>query len=441
MAQGAGDPPAAARCAEGFAAGSLESGVVTAVRSALDALGTAQPTLAVVFVSAPGDPDAGGRALGHAGALLREEHPDCSVIGTSAHGVIGQGRAVELEPAISVWIAAIPGPRPRPFRIATVPSPAGDLALTGLPERRPDDRVAVLLADPWSAPVRDILVAFEGIDGALPVVGGLASGGQQRGEMRLLLDGAVLDSGAVGVILGGDAPVRAVVSQGCRPIGPPMIVTRSEESLLLELAGEPALTRVRSIVEALPLEEQALAVRGLQMGVARAAEAGGEDAGDFLMRGIVGADPQRGALAIGEQLPMGTLVRLHLRDADSADDDLREVVGAIDTGVPPAGILMVTCNGRGRAMFTTPAHDVDVVRSILGLVPTAGFFAAGEIGPVGGTNHIHGFTAVLLVVDALPSGSSVEVERERVGGAPMTEAEADDLDAELAALLQAPEEG
>lgn len=421
-----------ARCASGFAQGNVESGVVEAVREALAGLGTQRPSMAVVCVSAPGDAVTGGRILGHAGALLAEAAPDCAVIGTTAHGVLGGVEAVEMEPAVSVWLAAWQGQAPRLFRVATRPAEGG-VALTGLPELTDEDRLAVCLVDPWTTPIDEVLASFSRIDGDLPVVGGFASAGQ-RGENRLLLGSAVLDGGTVGLILDRDAPVRAVVSHGCRPIGDPMTVTSSRGAFLIEMAGRPALERIRAIVAALPSEEQALAVRGLQMGIARAPEAGGDTAADYLMRAIIGIDPTIGAVTVGDEVPVGSLVRLHLRDADSADADLRAAVDAVVEGGPSAGALVVTCNGRGRAMFLTPAHDGEVVASGLGTRALGGFFAAGEIGPTAGANHLHGFTAVLLVVDSTVRG---DVEVVRIGSSEGSAGETSDLDAELASLLDA----
>ncbi len=426
----------AARCAVGFAQGNIESGVVAAVREALAGLGAVRPTMAVVCVAAPGDPVTGGRILGHAGALLAEAAPNCAVVGTTAHGVIGGVDAVEMEPAVSVWLASWAGTPPRPFRVAARPAEGG-VGLTGLPELTDDDRLAVCFADPWSSPIDEVLAAFTRIDGDLPVVGGFASAGQ-RGENRLLLGSAVLDSGTVGLVLDSTAPVRAVVSHGCRPIGDPMTVTSSRGAFLIEMAGRPALERIRATVEELPTEEQALAVRGLQMGIARAPEAGGDSAADYLMRAIIGVDPTIGAVTVGDEVPVGSLVRLHLRDADSADADLRQAVMSVAEGGPSAGGLLITCNGRGRSMFTSPAHDSEVIATGLGAQALGGFFAAGEIGPVGGANHLHGFTAVLLVVDSTMS-DSVEVARDATvgkGGSADSDQETD-FDAALATLLDA----
>lgn len=426
-----------ARCATALRRG-LETSVPDAVRAALDELAT-PATLAIVEVSAPGEPLAAGRALAHAAALIAEESPDCVIVGSNAHGVIGGDASVEMEPAISVWLAHLPGARPRGFRLATVPAPHGGLALTGLPELHDDDRLAILLADPWTLPADEVVAAFARVDGPLPVVGGLVSGGARRGDSRLLLDGAVFDNGGVGVVLDEAASLRVVVSQGCRPIGDAMTVTASVGTTMGELAGRPALERIREVVAGLDEPDQALAVRGLHVGIARDDRIDGAHAADYVIRGILGADTATGAVTVGDDVPLGSVVRLHLRDADSADADLRGVMAIVNAGEGQsgcAGAYLFTCNGRGAAMFTSPDHDASIVRAGLRAPAVGGFFAAGEIGPVGGANHLHGFTAVLLIVDrvALPEVAT-EVRRPDDAGQGV---DADVFDAGLRTLLEPP---
>ncbi|MFM8773682.1 MAG: FIST C-terminal domain-containing protein, partial [Actinomycetota bacterium] len=173
----------------------------------------------------------------------------------------------------------------------------------------------------------------------------------------------------------------------------------------------------------------ALAVRGLHLGIAHDAHRAGDVASDYVIRGILGVDAATGAIAVGDEVEVGAVVRLHLRDADSADADLRSMTSAV--GDVASGAYLFTCNGRGSAMFTSPDHDAAVLREGLGTPQVGGFFAAGEIGPVGGANHLHGFTAVVLVVDPIVVKPDVEVARDHVGDG----AEALDLDAELRALL------
>ncbi len=434
-------PPADARCATSLGRG-LDAAVPDAVAEAMALLG-APATMAIIEVSAPGDPLAAGRALAHASALITEISPECVVVGSNAHGVIGGDTSVEVQPAISVWVAHLPGSHPRGFRLATVPAPHGGLALTGLPDLEERDRLAFLLADPWTLPADDVVAAFARVDGPLPVAGGLVSGGGRRGDSRLLLDGAVFDNGGVGMVLDRAAPIRLIVSQGCRPIGQPMTVTDADGTSIHTLAGRPALEMVRDVVESLDAGDQALAVRGLHVGIARDAGVDGVSASDYVIRGIVGADPATGSVTVGDDVAVGSVVRLHVRDADSAEADLRSVIGLVGDDVPAAGAYLVSCNGRGSAMFTTPDHDAGIVRQGLQTDAVGGFFAAGEIGPVGGANHLHGFTAVIVLVDRRRHRDDVDAQRVEVprihGDGPAGEIDPspglDDLDEEIRRLL------
>jgi small ligand-binding sensory domain FIST len=183
------------------------------------------------------------------------------------------------------------------------------------------------------------------------------------------------------------------------PVGPEMVVTACEGNVIHELASRPALVRIREAIGELGPEERALAARGLLLGIVIDANRPEYERGDFLVRGILGADQETGSITVGETLRVGQAVRLHVRDGESADADLRAVLdrelGTLS--VPPAGALMFTCNGRGRGMFGTPDHDASALEEALSGAPAAGFFCAGEIGPVGARNFLHGFTATVAV--------------------------------------------
>ena len=400
--------PAERRFGDGLAVGDPRRGAdglvgaaEAAVEQALRGLDGASPDLLCVFV-APGsgdDPDraaaAGRRAIQLGGAR--------AAFGATAGGVIGAGRGQEHGPAVAVWAAALPGARVRTFRLsgAGVETGGADPAgFAGLLRPAADDRMAALLVDPYSFPVAGFLDRCNTALPGFPLVGGLASGPGGPGQNRLFQDGEVYGSGAVGVLLGAEVAARTVVSQGCRPIGPPMAVTRSDGNLLLELAGVPAYQRLVDIVSALPPTEQGLVARGLHIGVAIDEYADVHGRGDFLIRGVLGADERTGAVAVGEVVELGRTVRFQVRDPAGAREDLVELLGGEQR--PGRGALLFSCNGRGRAMFPRPEfpgadHDVQVVREALGAAGVAGLFAAGEIGPVGGRNHLHGFTASVLV--------------------------------------------
>ncbi|HEY0812886.1 MAG TPA: FIST N-terminal domain-containing protein [Pseudonocardia sp.] len=381
------------RFGDGMAAGpDLEGAAEVAVGQALAGLDGVAPDLLCVFV-APGSSNdqeraaaAGRRAmdLGGAGAS----------VGATASGVIGDGQGREHGPAVSAWAAVLPGVRITPYRL-DVTRVGDSLHIGGLPQPVSDDRVAAMLVDPYTFPVAPFLERGNAVAPGFPVVGGLAGAAGGAGANRLFYNGEVLEGGGIGVVLGGDVAARAVVSQGCRPIGPPMIVTRAERNLLFELAGTPAYTRLVEMISALPPAEQELASRGLHLGVAMDEYADEHGRGDFLVRGVVGADEESGAVAVGDVVEVGQTVRFQVRDATGAGEDLTELLDG--TAHPAKGALLFSCNGRGTAMFPDADHDVRTVKSALSASGVAGFFAAGEIGPVGGRNHLHNFTASVLV--------------------------------------------
>ncbi|MBX6382860.1 MAG: FIST C-terminal domain-containing protein [Microbispora sp.] len=397
------------RFADGLAVGAnLVEAAETAVRQALAGL-SGPPDLVCFFVCGD-DPDdvdkAGRRAMSVASGA--------DVIGCSATGVIGNGQGVELTPAVSAWAASLGGARIDTFALETFRT-EDRFVVVGLPERDPDDRVAILLADPYSFPADAFIEHSHEVLGGLPIVGGLANGLQGRGSVRLFANGEVHDSGAIGVVIGGPVNIGTVVSQGCRPIGPSMVVTRAEDNVLLELAGQPALARLEDIVSALDEEDRELVAAGLQIGIAMDEYAERHERGDFLIRGVIGIDPEREAVAVGDVIEIGRTVRFQVRDAEAADEDLYELLDAYLRQHPGRveGALLFSCNGRGSGMFGSSDHDALAVRETLGPIGVAGFFAAGEVGPVGGHNHVHGFTASLLVFS---SGPDVPGDAEFSGG-------------------------
>jgi small ligand-binding sensory domain FIST len=320
-------------------------------------------------------------------------------VGCSAGGVIGAGRGVELTCAVSVWLAVLPGARLRSFHLEVLRR-SDAITVVGLPPPRGAATAAVLLADPYSFPVESFVEQIGDVLPGVPVSGGLATGLRGAGSTRLLVDGVVHDRGAVGVVLGDRVRTDAVVSQGCRPVGPPMTVTAADGSTLLGLAGRRAVDKLEEILSMLPPTEQALVTSGLHLGLAMDEYADEQEDGDFVVRGVVGADPQAGGLVLGDVVEVGRTVRFLVRDAEAADADLtaqlarfrRERLG----DRPVDGALLFSCTGRGAGLFTSADHDVRAVQDGLATRGVAGFFAAGEIGPVGGRNHLHGFTASVL---------------------------------------------
>ncbi|GAA3837841.1 FIST N-terminal domain-containing protein [Sphaerisporangium flaviroseum] len=380
------------RFADGLAVGpDLVGAAETAVRQALSGL-SGPPDLVCFFICGD-DPEDVARA----GLRAMRMAPGAQVIGCSATGVIGDSQGVELTSAVSAWAGSLGGGRVTTFALETLRM-EDRFVIIGLPDRGADDQVAILLADPYSFPTDAFVEHSAEVLGNLPLVGGLANGMRGQGSVRLFAGGEMYTEGAIGVILSGPVNVSTVVSQGCRPIGPTMVVTRSEENLLLELAGQPALARLEDIVSGLDEEDRELVASGLQIGVAMDEYAESHERGDFLIRGILGIDPEREAVAVGDVLDIGQSVRFQVRDAATADEDLYALLDAhVEERGRIDGALLFSCNGRGSAMFGSPDHDALALHDTLGPIGMAGFFALGEVGPVAGHNHVHGFSASILV--------------------------------------------
>ncbi len=359
-----------------------------AVASALEGLNQ-PPDLLAVFASGESVDD-----LDVVGPLAQEVSGAAHVIGCSAAGVCGAGQAVLGEPGVSAWAAVLPDVAMRVFHLEVMRSADG-LAIVGLPQGRDSERAALLFADPFSFPVVSFVErSAEALPGVV-LAGGLAGGAgvsPGAGSTRLYLDGRSVERGAVGMLFAG-APGQVVVSQGCRPVGPEMVVTRVDGNVVLELAGAPALRKLREVLAGLTPQEQLSFGGGPQLGVAMDEYRDEHDIGDYLIRAVIGIDEGREALAIGDVVEVGRTVRFQLRDADAARADLRLRLGAAHDA---QGALLISCNGRGPGMFGSAESDVTLVAECLGGIPVAGLFAGGEIGPVGGHNWLHSFTASVL---------------------------------------------
>lgn len=379
----------------------LEEALGAATSGALATLG-GRADLAVVFVSA-----AHGSAIRPAMEGLTELLPLPAVIGTTAEGILAGGTEHEAGPAVVVWLARLPGATVLPFALAHERTPDGG-TFVGWPSRLeeswPEGAGVLLLADPFSFPVESLIARLADDQPRASIVGGMASAGRRPGGNTLVVGGQSYDRGAVGVVIGGAARIRPVVSQGCRPIGRPLVVTRCEENVILELGGRPALERLREVYTDLDETDRNLVRTSLHLGRVASEYQERFGQGDFLVRNVIGADAESGAIVVGDAVRRGQTVQFHVRDAASAHDDLGLLLDrAAADGPRPSGALVFTCNGRGRRLFPSADHDARMVQERLGPIAAAGFFAQGEIGPIGSRNCLHGFTAsIALVGPALP---------------------------------------
>jgi small ligand-binding sensory domain FIST len=180
-----------------------------------------------------------------------------------------------------------------------------------------------------------------------------------------------------------------------------MVITRADKNFIVQVGGRPAIEKLRAEIEALTPEERALLERGPHVGIAIAAGKERYGRGDFLVRNIIGVRREDGAIAVTDMVRPGLTIQFHLRDASTASEDLEVLLREVrDEGRRPEGALLFSCNGRGQRLFEVSDHDAGAVARELGEIPLAGFFAAGEIGPVGGHNFLHGFTASLALFES-----------------------------------------
>jgi small ligand-binding sensory domain FIST len=360
--------------------------------SVLEQLDGEPPDLVVYFVS----PHFVG-ALDDMNVALRRLLEPGALVGMTAAAAIGGAVEAELVPAISVWAACLDGPV-TPVGLQMVNTPDGP-AVSGWPtsdEVIDDDaHTLLLLTDPFTFPVEAFVAQLADDRPDLQVIGGMASAAQGPGGNRLALDGELRHEGAVGVLLGGEPHVRAVVSQGCRPVGSAYIVTDSEDNVVRELGGKPALERLAEVASALPDDERLLLSQGLQIGVVVNEHQAEFGRGDFLVRSVLGASKQDGSISVGTTVGIGRTVQFQVRDAIAADEDLRALLADAEA----KSALLFTCTGRGERLFGTLHHDAELVDEMIGPLPLAGAFCAGEVGPVGGRNHVHGFTASLALFE------------------------------------------
>jgi small ligand-binding sensory domain FIST len=368
------------------------SGAIEAARTAAAALGGARPELAILFAC--------GAHLAAPEAVLESVHEAVDpeqLIGCGAAGVLGEGREIESATAIAVWAATLGGGRVEAFS-ATSYEGEDSVEFAGFPDLS-DASGVILLPDPYSFATDVLLATLRSHAPAIPVLGGLSSARTLDGAAALFHDELVIESGLVGAVF-EDVEILPCVSQGAAPLGPELTITRAEGNVIHELAGKPALAKLREVFEGLTPREQGLISGGLLVGLVIDSGKPEYEQGDFLVRGLIGADPDVGSIAVGAAVEPGQIVRLHARDAVSADRDLRDSLQLRRSalgGRAPAGALVFTCNGRGQSMFGVPDHDAELLAAEFEGIPAAGFFAAGEIGPVGGESFLHGFTATLAL--------------------------------------------
>jgi small ligand-binding sensory domain FIST len=376
----------------------MEQALAETCKAARERLGT-RPNLAVLFAT---HHHAGAFAnlAARACDLLETDH----LIGCAAESVAGVGQEVEDGPGLALWLASLPKTTITPMHLQFHRTPEGGVFggwPDDLPETWPKDSSLLMLGEPFTFPADVLLARLNEDQPQTTVMGGMASGGATPGQNMLFLGRDAVPLGAVAVLLSGGVRLRSVVSQGCRPIGKPFVITKADRNIVYELGGRPALERFDQVYQELATHERELISRGLHLGRVVSEYQDHFEQGDFLVRNVLGADQETGAIAIGDWVRPGQTVQFHVRDAETADGELNFLLAGAtrDSETRPQAALMFTCNGRGTRLFPEPHHDAGAIQKTLGDAPLAGFFAQGEIGPIGGKSFLHGLTASIALFE------------------------------------------
>ena len=347
------------------------------------------------------------RGAERAAVVLRERLKPGCLLGVSGHGIVTTEHELEGAAAFTVLAGRLPGVTIAPFVLVAESwsDAANDPAeFARLAPGASGAELVMMFGDPFSLDVERVLAGFNRHAPGLRVVGGMASAGPRAGANQLFLNDWVSSEGGVALALGGAVRVDVIVSQGCRPVGPPLEVTRAQGNLMIELDGQPALERAEQVLQDIPDAERERLRHGLYIG--RPVKPGASGPGDYLIRNLLGADRENGVIAVGDLVGERERVRLHVRDAVTAREDLEMLLSpqAFDSRAEAA--LLFACNSRGRGLYGQPDGDIGILQEALGgAVPVAGMFCAGEVGPVGGKNFLHGHTASIALIRSGPAAA------------------------------------
>ena len=325
---------------------------------------------------------------------VRQAIPARRFLACTAESVVAAGREIEDEAATALLVGSMPGVQIDPLPDLAALLKDGEAAAAQLRGAA----AVIALVDPFTVQTEQLAERMNELAPGVPLIGGVASWAHSAGENRLANDEAITDRGVVGVALRGAVDVSVVVSQGCRPVGSPRTVTAVRGNIISQLDGERPLDVLRQVFSEAAEKDQELMRTGVMLGHAISSDERDLGRGGFLIRGLMGADAGSGALAVTGSVSLNDTVQFHVRDAATAQEDLELLLTPQAFESEAAGALLFTCNGRGARMYGRPDGDISMIRQALGsTVPVSGFFCGGELGPIGGANFVHGYTASLVI--------------------------------------------
>ena len=360
-----------------------------------------EPNLVVVFASPKNV-----NLLQDLNKMIDNRFTDCTILGCSGLGIIGSGQELEKNDGIAMAAATLPDVTVTPFHISSNNLPDGDAppkeweSLVGV--TRESNPEFILLGDPFSSQCENLLM---GLDYAFPkstIIGGLSSGGQQSGLNSLFLNSDTFSEGVVGAALSGNIKIDTIVAQGCKPIGEPIRITRCNRNLLEGIDDKPPFEVLKNLFSCLSESDQRLFNHSLFLGIVMDPFNETPRIGDFLIRNILGGDEASNRLIVGSNLKEGQIIQFHLRDSITSSENLQQMLSTYspDTSDIPegSGALLFSCLGRGQYLYEEPNHDSNTFSETVGGLPLTGFFCNGEIGPVGASTFLHGYTSAFGII-------------------------------------------
>ena len=374
---------------------SIRNAVRNAFRNASDHL---RCPVHCVFLFVSGD-DLGDQADAIL-AVMQELAPRVPVFGCSAESIVGRGREIEGQTAASILLIGELSQAPTIFHMECMRTPDGPtvVGITNEHVERAHQCNGMLIAGcPMSFSVDMLVDALEPERGekVVPILGGYCSSKSWESSSLLFCGDQVVNRGAVGLVLPPELHWQTIVSQGCRPIGEPMVITSLDSNTIVGLGGRPALVMLREMFQRLPNHERDMAIDALLIGRAITEYSETFSHGDFLIRNVQGVDTDTNGILVTDRFHVGQTIRFHVRDAQGADADLANLLSRVRRGgVDNKAGLLFSCNGRGSRMFTQPNHDALAIDKEFPGLPLSGIFAAGEFAPLANRNLMHGFTAV-----------------------------------------------
>ena len=361
-------------------------------------LGSRPVSLGLVFMSPSFFPHAKATL-----EILRVHARIPLLAGCSSASLVAGPHEIEDATGIALALYSLPGAELNGFRftqaqIEAADSPSFWPAETGVDPKQTNGWLAFI--DPFHLDAESWIRSWNKSYAPKPVFGGLSSGIYADQVTQVYLNGDVFDDGGVAISVGGDVKLSGVISQGCTPIGETWTLTRVEQNLIHQIANRPAYAVLAETVQQLSAADQQKARGNLSIGLVVNEYLEDFHRGDFLVRNLIGGDPNSGVLAVAALPRTGQTIQFHRRDAVAANEDMDELLERAKKemgGATIYGGCLCCCNGRGKNLFGAPNHDAERVQQELGPIGLAGFYGNGEIGPVGEKNYLHGFTASLAL--------------------------------------------